>query len=89
MPPPFSAAIWQIEKERDSLQKKLWRQLFADEDSCDENFECGCNLDIIPYSENVRDSESSDLDIQIEGSILEECIEPEGCTGKNCNEITL
>ena len=41
--------------------------IFADEYSNDESFDCRYDLDIIPDSENERDSESSDLDIQIEG----------------------
>ena len=41
--------------------------IFAAEDSNDENFDCAHELDIIPDSENEGDSESSDLDIQIEG----------------------
>ena len=41
--------------------------IFADEDSNDETFDWGYDLDIIPDSENEGDSESSDLDIQIEG----------------------
>ena len=36
---------------------------FADEDSNDETFDCGYDLDIIRDSENEGDSESSDLDI--------------------------
>ena len=46
--------------------------IFADEDSNDETFDCGYDLDIIPGSENEVDSESSDLDIQIEGLQLQE-----------------
>ena len=41
--------------------------VFADEDNNDESFDCRYDLDIIPDSENEGDSESSDLDIQIEG----------------------
>ena len=39
--------------------------MFADEDSNDETFNSGYDLDIIPDCENEEDSESSDLDIQI------------------------
>ena len=37
--------------------------IFADEDSNDETFDSGYDLDIIPDRENEGDSESSDLDI--------------------------
>ena len=63
--------------------------IFADEDSNDETFDCGYDLDIIPDSENEGDSESSDLDIQIEGLRLQESNKAESLTGKNCNKITL
>ena len=63
--------------------------IFADEDSNDETFDCGYDLDIIPDSENEGDSESSDLDIQIEGLRLQESNKTESLTGKNCNKITL
>ena len=63
--------------------------IFADEDSNDESFDCGYDLDIIPDSENEGDSESSDLDIQIEGLRLQESNKAESLTGKNCNKITL
>ena len=46
--------------------------IFADEESNDETFDCGYNLDIIPNSENEGDSKSGDLDIQIEGLRLQE-----------------
>ena len=62
---------------------------FADEDSNDERFDCGYDLDIIPDSENEGDSESSDLDIQIEGLRLQKSNKAESLTGKNCNKITL
>ena len=61
---------------------------FADEDSNDESFDCGYDLDI-PDSENEGDSESSDFDIQIEGLRLQESNKAESLTGKNCNKITL
>ena len=48
------------------------KAIFADEDSNDESFDCGYDLDIIPDSENEGDSESSDVDIQIEGLRLQE-----------------
>ena len=64
-------------------------KIFADEDSNDESFECGYDLDIIPDSENEGDSKSSDLDIQIEGLRLQESNNAESLTGKNCNKITL
>ena len=35
------------------------------------------------------DSESSDLDIQIEGLRLQESNKAKSLTGKNCNKITL
>ena len=63
--------------------------IFADEDSNDESFDCGYDLDIIHYSENEGDSESSDLDIKIEGLSLQESNKAESLTGKNCNKITL
>ena len=63
--------------------------IFADEDSNDESFDCGYDLDIIPDSENEGDSESSDLDIQIEGLRLQEFNKAKSLTGKNCNKITL
>ena len=63
--------------------------ILADEDSNDETFDCGYDLDIIPDSENEEDSESSDLDIQIECLRLQESYKAESLTGKNCNKITL
>ena len=63
--------------------------IFADEDSSDETFDCRYDLDIIHDSENEGDSESSDLDIQIEGLSLQESNKAESLTAKNCNEITL
>ena len=63
--------------------------IFADEDSSDETFDCGYDLDIIPDSENEGDSESSDLDIQVEGLRLQESNKAETLIGKNCNKITL
>ena len=63
--------------------------IFTDEDSNDETFDCGHDLDIIPDSENEGDSESSDLGIQIEGLRLQESNKSECLTGKNCNKITL
>ena len=63
--------------------------IFADEDSNDESFDCGYDLDIIPDSENEGDNEPSDLDIQIEGLRLQESNKAESLTGKNCNKITL
>ena len=57
--------------------------MFADEDSNDESFDCGYDLDIIPDSENEG---SSDLDIQIEGVRLQECTKAESLTGKNCSK---
>ena len=68
---------------------KAIEAIFADEDSNDEAFNCGYNLDIIPTSENEGDSESSDLDINIEGLRLQESNKVESLTGKNCNKITL
>ena len=62
---------------------------FADEDSIDETFDYGHDLDIIPDCENEGDSESSDLDIQIEGLRLQKSNKAESLTGKNCNKITL
>ena len=53
---------------------KAIEAIIADEDSNDETFVCGYDLDIIPDSENEGDSESSDLDIQIEGLTLQETI---------------
>ena len=63
--------------------------IFADEDSNDETFYCRYDSDIIPDSENEGDSESSDLDIQIEGLTLQESNKAESLTGMNCNKITL
>ena len=63
--------------------------IFTDEDSNDKTFDCGYDLDIIPDSENEGDSESSDLDIQIEGLRLPESNKAESLTGKNCNKIIL
>ena len=63
--------------------------IFADEESNDERFDCRYDLDIILDSENEGDSESSDLDIQIEGLRLRESNKAESLTGKNCNKITL
>ena len=63
--------------------------IFADEDSNDESFNCGYDLDIIPDSENEGNSESGDLNIQIEGLRLQESTKAESLTGKNCNKITL
>ena len=63
--------------------------IFADEESNDESFDCQYDLDIIHDSENEGDSESSDLDIQIEGLRLQESNKAESLTGKNCNKITL
>ena len=63
--------------------------IFVDEDSNDQTFDCGYDLDIISDSENEGDSESSDLDIQIEGLRLQESTKAEHLTGKNCNKITL
>ena len=63
--------------------------IFADEDSNDESFDCGYDLDIIPDSENEGNSESSDLDIQIEGLRLQKSNKAESLTGKNCNKITV
>ena len=88
MTPPLAATIWQKREERDILQGS-YRGNFADEDSNDESFDCGYDLDIIPDSENEGDSESSDLDIQIEGLRLQESNKTESLTGKNCNKITL
>ena len=34
--------------------------IFAYDSSNDETFDCGYDLDIIPYNDNERDSESSD-----------------------------
>ena len=63
--------------------------IFADEGSNDETFDCGYDLDIIPDSENEGDSESTDLDIQIEGLRLQESIKAESLTGKNYNKKNL
>ena len=63
--------------------------IFADEDSSDETFDCGYDLEIVLDSENEGDSKSSDLDIQIEGPTLQTSNEAESLTGKNCNEITM
>ena len=43
----------------------------ADEDTSDEAFDCGYDLDIISDSENEGDSESRDLDIQISLTLQE------------------
>ena len=69
--------------------REVIEAIFADEDSNDESFDCGYDLDIIPDSENEGDSESSDLDIQIEGLRLQESNKAESLTAKNCNKITL
>ena len=69
--------------------REVIEAIFADEDSNDKTFDCGCDLDIIPDSENEGDSESSDLDIQIEGLRLQESNKAESLTGKNCNKIIL
>ena len=55
-------------------------EIFADEDSNDENFDCGYNLDSIPNSETKVDSEPSDFIIQIEGLRLQESNEAESLT---------
>ena len=52
-------------------------------------FDCGYDLDIIPDSENEGHSESSDLDIQIEGLRFQEFNKAESLSGNNCNKITL
>ena len=57
--------------------------IIADEDSNDKNFDCSYDLIIIPDSENDRDCESSDLDIQIEGLSLQKSSEAGSLTGKN------
>ena len=88
MTPPLAAAICQKGEERDSAGEAI-ETIFADEDSNDENFDCGYDLDIIPDSKNEGDSESSGLDIQIEGLRLQESNKTESLTGKNCNKITL
>ena len=88
MTPPLIAAIWQKGGKRYSTGEAIEAN-FADEDSNDESFDCGYNLDIIPDSVNEGDSESSDLDIQIEGLRLQESNKAERLTGKNCNKITL
>ena len=49
--------------------------------------DCGYDLEIILYSENKGDSESSDLDTQIEGLTFEIYNEAENVTGKNSREI--
>ena len=63
--------------------------IFADEDSNDESFDCGYDLDITLDSENEMGSESSDLDIQIDCLRLQESNKAESLTGKNYNKITL
>ena len=63
--------------------------IFADKDSNDETFDYGYDLDFISDSENERDSESSDLNIQIDGLCLQESNKVESLTGRNCNKITL
>ena len=86
--PPLAAAIWQKGGKRYSTGEAI-EAILADEDSNDESFDCGYDLDIIPDSENEGDSESSDLDIQIEGLRLQESNKAESLTGKNCNKKTL
>ena len=66
---PLAAAIWQKGK-RYSAGKAI-QTIFA-EDSNDETFVCGYDFDIIPDSENEGNSESSDLDVKIEGLTLQE-----------------
>ena len=63
--------------------------IFVDEDSNDETFDCGYDLDIISDSENEGDGKSGDLDIQIEGLRLQESNKAESLTGKNSNKITM
>ena len=62
--------------------------IFADEDINDEICDCGYDLDIISDSENKGNSESHDLDIQIEGLKLQESNKAESLTGMTCNKIT-
>ena len=69
--------------------KGSYRGNFFCEDSNDETFDCGYDLDIIPDSENEGDSESSGLDIQIVGLTLQESNKAESLTDNNCNKITL
>ena len=60
----------------------------ADEDSNNETFDGGYDLNITPDSENEGDSESGDFNIQIEGLRLQESNKAECLTGKYCNKIT-
>ena len=76
-------------ERKEIFYRGSYRGNFADEDRNDETFDCGYDLDIIPESENEGDSESGDLDIQIEGLTLQESNKGECLTGKNCNRITL
>ena len=57
MTPPLAAAIWQKGEERDIPAGKAIEAIFADEDSNDETFDSGYDLDIIPDSENEEDTE--------------------------------
>ena len=59
-------------ERKEIFYRRTLEAIFADEDNNDECFNCGYDLDIIPDSENEEDSESSDLDIQIEGLRLQE-----------------
>ena len=46
--------------------RKFIEAIIVDEDSNDENFDGRSDLDIIPHREKKGNSESSDLDIQME-----------------------
>ena len=74
--------------KRDSAGEAI-EAILANEDSNDETFDCGYDLDIIPDSENEGDSQSSDLDTQTEGLRLQQSNKAECLTGMNCNKITL
>ena len=61
---PFTASAWLTGKKRYSVGEAL-EAVFADEDSGDENFDCGSDAEVIPDSENDSCCEDSDLDDSI------------------------
>ena len=62
---------------------------FIDEDYNDKTLDSGYDLDIISDSENERDSESSDLDMQTEGLKIQKSNKAESLTVRKCNKIVL
>ena len=62
--PPHSFSMADRGKKRYSVGEAL-EAVFADEDSGDENFDCGSDAEVIPDSENDSCCEDSDLDDSI------------------------